>query len=59
MNSKPELLEDVIQPAALESRSQMSDDILEMREQIRKQLDRIRELRVKKIEEPGAPGAVE
>lgn len=44
----------MIHPGALESRSQLSDDLAEMREQLRKQLNRIRELRVKKQEEPGA-----
>ncbi|KAK7057777.1 polymerase II transcription elongation factor [Favolaschia claudopus] len=46
------LLEEVIHPGALESRTQISEDISEMKEQLRKQLLRIRELRVKKVEEP-------
>ncbi|KAF9075492.1 IkappaB kinase complex IKAP component [Rhodocollybia butyracea] len=48
----PELVEDVIHPGALESKAQFDDDVSEMKEQLRKQLNRIRELRVKKIEEP-------
>lgn len=53
LNSVPELLEDVVHPALLESRGQIAEDIIEMKEQIRKQLGRLRELRIKKIEEPG------
>lgn len=49
----PNLLEDVVYPAALESKAQFTEDITEMREQIRKQVNRLRELRIKKIEEPG------
>ncbi|KAJ7188994.1 pol II transcription elongation factor [Mycena filopes] len=48
------LMADIIHPGALESRAQISEDIGEMREQLRKQLHRIRELRVKKVEEPDA-----
>jgi elongator complex protein 1 len=48
------LLTDVISPGALESRAQISEEIGEMRDQLRKQLQRIRELRVKKAEEPGS-----
>ncbi|KAF5354980.1 hypothetical protein D9756_005531 [Leucocoprinus leucothites] len=54
LNKKQELLEDVVYPAALESKAQFTEDITEMREQIRKQVNRIRELRIKKIEEPDA-----
>ncbi|KAI0076404.1 IkappaB kinase complex IKAP component [Panus rudis PR-1116 ss-1] len=54
LNSKLELLEDVIYPAALESRAQIAEEIGEMKEQLRKQVQRLRELRVKKIEEPDA-----
>jgi len=52
LNSVPELLEDVVHPALMESREQISEDIAEMKEQIQKQLVRLRELRIKKIEEP-------
>lgn len=40
-------------PAALESKAQFTEEITEMREQIRKQISRLRELRIKKVEEPG------
>jgi elongator complex protein 1 len=53
LNGTPELLEDVVHPALLESQAQISEDIGEMQEQIRKQVTRLRELRIKKIEEPG------
>lgn len=53
LNAMPELIEDVVYPASLEARSQIGEDIQEMREQIRKQVNRLRELRIKKVEEPG------
>lgn len=40
-------------PASLESRAQISEDLTEMREQLRKQVARLRELRIRKVEEPG------
>jgi len=46
-------LEDVIHPAAFESRAQLSEEVGEMQAQLRKQVDRLRELRIKKEEEPG------
>ena len=48
-----ELLEEIINPAVLEARSQIAEDLTEMREQLQKQLGRLRELRIKKTEEPG------
>ncbi|KAF7289209.1 polymerase II transcription elongation factor [Mycena indigotica] len=54
LHDSPELLVDVIHPAALDSRTQISEELDEMKEQLRKQLNRIRELRVKKLEEPDA-----
>ncbi|KAJ7125399.1 IKI3 family-domain-containing protein [Mycena epipterygia] len=48
------LLIDIIHPGALESRAQISEDISEMKDQLRKQHHRTRELRVKKAEEPDA-----
>lgn len=61
LHRRPELLEEIIRPASLDSRSQIAEDINDMREQARKQRNRIRELRVRKVEEPGArpilPGA--
>lgn len=53
MKAQPELVEDIVYPAALGCRAQISEDLGEMREQLRKQLDRIRELRVRRVEEPG------
>ncbi|KAF9262678.1 pol II transcription elongation factor [Marasmius fiardii PR-910] len=52
LKRKPELLTEIIHPGALESRAQIAEDVSEMREQLKKQLNRIRELRIKKIEEP-------
>lgn len=47
------MLEEVVYPAAFESKGQFMEDVMEMREQLRKQVPRLRELRVKKVEEPG------
>ena len=44
-------------PASLESRAQISEDLTEMREQLRKQVIRLRELRIRKVEEPGESAA--
>ncbi|KAF8627641.1 hypothetical protein AX15_004335 [Amanita polypyramis BW_CC] len=54
VNKVPELVEEIVHPAALESRAQISEDLKEMQEQIHKQLGRIRELRIRKVEEPDA-----
>ncbi|KAF7791354.1 hypothetical protein EIP86_002368 [Pleurotus ostreatoroseus] len=59
LRSLPELLEEIVYPGALDSRTQIAEDLNEMREQLRKQLARIRELRVKKVEEPDAFYGVE
>lgn len=48
-----QLLEDIVYPASLETRAQIAEDLGEMKEQIRKQVARLRELRIKKVEEPG------
>jgi elongator complex protein 1 len=53
LTGQEELLEDVVYPAAFESKAQLLEDVMEMREQLRKQVSRLRELRVKKVEEPG------
>ncbi|RPD57919.1 IkappaB kinase complex IKAP component [Lentinus tigrinus ALCF2SS1-6] len=55
----PELLEEIVHPGTLECRARIAEEIGEMREQLRKQLNRIRELRVRKIEEPDAFYGVE
>jgi len=49
----PELIEEIIHPGALETKSQLAEDLGEMRSQLSKQMDRVRELRVKKVEQPG------
>ena len=53
----PGLLEEIINPAVLEARSQIAEDLTEMREQLQKQVARLRELRIKKAEEPGTTTA--
>lgn len=53
----PGLLEEIINPAVLEARSQIAEDLTEMREQLQKQVARLRELRIKKVEEPGTTTA--
>lgn len=53
-NSKLYLLEDVVYPGALECRALIAEELNEMREQLRKQRTRVRELRVRKVEEPDA-----
>lgn len=50
----PQLVEEILHPGALETRSQIGEDLQEMREQLRKQLARLKELRVKRVELPGA-----
>ncbi|KAG9312245.1 IKI3 family-domain-containing protein [Chiua virens] len=54
LHSTSDLLENVIFPGALEIRFQLSDDLAEMRDQLRKQYTRMQELRTKKVEEPDA-----
>ena len=49
----PELIEEIVHPSALETRSQLAEDLGEMRSQLSKQMARVRELRVKKVEQPG------
>ena len=58
LRSYPELLVDIVHPGALECRAQIAEDVHEMREQLRKQVARLRELRVRKVEEPGMPTSV-
>ncbi|KAH8980756.1 IkappaB kinase complex IKAP component [Lactarius hatsudake] len=52
LHGLPELLEEIIDPAVLEARAQITEDLTEMREQLQKQVARLRELRIKKLEEP-------
>lgn len=49
----PGLLEDIVDPGVLEARAQISEDLTDMREQLQKQVSRLRELRINKIEQPG------
>lgn len=49
----PSLLEEIIYPATLDTRTQVAEDLDEMRAQLQKQVERLRELRIKKEEEPG------
>jgi elongator complex protein 1 len=53
LHELPGLIEDIIDPAVLEARAQISEDLTEMREQLQKQVSRLRELRIKKVEQPG------
>ena len=53
LRRRPELLEEIIHPGALECRARVAEDMSEMREQLRKQVNRLRELRIRKVEEPG------
>ncbi|KAJ3966250.1 IkappaB kinase complex IKAP component [Lentinula raphanica] len=52
LRQEPGLIEDVIHPGALQTRAQIEEDLAEMKEQLRKQLSRVRELRIRKVEEP-------
>jgi elongator complex protein 1 len=52
---RPELLEEIIDPAVLEARTQIAEDLAEMREQLQKQVTRLCDLRIKKVQEPGTP----
>ena len=55
LRERPELFEEIINPAVLEARNQITEDLTEMREQFQKQVARLRELRIKKVEKPGTP----
>jgi hypothetical protein len=46
-------VEEIIHPGALESKSQLEEDLGEMKSQLSKQVARVRELRIKKVEQPG------
>jgi len=48
----PELLEEIIHPGALETKSQLVEDLGEMKSQLSKQVARVQELRIKKVEQP-------
>ncbi|KAI1786336.1 IkappaB kinase complex IKAP component [Ganoderma leucocontextum] len=59
LHRRPELLEDIVHPGALECRGRIAEELSEMRDQLRKQVNRVRELRVRKVEEPDAFYGVE
>ena len=48
------MLTEIVHPGALDTRAQIEEDLTEMKEQLQKQLTRLRELRLKKLEEPGS-----
>ncbi|KAI0253762.1 IKI3 family-domain-containing protein [Lactifluus subvellereus] len=52
LHGRPEILEEIIDPAVLEARSQIAEDLVEMHEQLQKQVARLRDLRIKKVQEP-------
>ncbi|KAI0048587.1 IkappaB kinase complex, IKAP component [Auriscalpium vulgare] len=54
LHKHPELVEEIIHPGTIEARGQISEDLREIHEQLQKQVERLRELRVKKVEEPEA-----
>lgn len=53
LRAVPALLEEVVAPGALELCAQLMDELGEMRETLQTQAGRLRELRVKKAQEPG------
>ncbi|KAI0061864.1 IkappaB kinase complex, IKAP component [Artomyces pyxidatus] len=54
LRSRSELLEEIVHPGTLETRAQIAEELHEIRDQLRKQTARLRELRVRKVEEPDA-----
>lgn len=55
MHKQPELIDQVVKPAALELCEGIMEDMQEALEQLKKQATRIVELRKKRDEEPGPP----
>ena len=53
LHAAPELTEEIIHPGALETKSQLTEDLSEMKSQLSKQVSRARELKTKKVEQPG------
>ena len=53
LHAMPELTEEIIHPGALETKSQLTEDLGEMKSQLSKQSTRVHELRIKKVEQPG------
>ncbi|KAH9910699.1 IkappaB kinase complex IKAP component [Amylocystis lapponica] len=54
LHKRPELLEEFVHPGALESAAQIEEELGEMRIQLRKQAERLQELHMRKVEQPGA-----
>jgi elongator complex protein 1 len=54
VGEKEVLLEEIVKPGTLEARATLSEEIAEMRAQLSKQLARVRELRLRKSEDPGS-----
>jgi hypothetical protein len=48
-----ELIDSIVHPGAIDLASQMHDDLEEMDEQLKKQYNRLQELRRAKLENPG------
>ncbi|TCD69585.1 hypothetical protein EIP91_007007 [Steccherinum ochraceum] len=59
LHTLPELLEEIVYPGALDTRAQIAEEIGEMKDQLRKQVERLKELRIKKVEEPDSFYGVE
>ena len=51
---KEDLLIELVHPGALNAAAQIGEDLGEMRGQLRKQRARVAELRIRKLEDPGA-----
>ncbi|KAG8989324.1 hypothetical protein FRB90_002303 [Tulasnella sp. 427] len=52
MNSRTDLVETILHPEALEVRSQIGEDVIELKEQLERQTERLKELKAKKITDP-------
>jgi hypothetical protein len=52
-NNRTDLIDSSIAPGALDIRTQIGDDLEEMKEQLRKQSARLRELEEKRKHDPG------
>lgn len=48
-----DLVETILHPEALEVRYQIGEDATELKEQLEKQVERLKELKVKKATDPG------
>ena len=48
------MIQEVLYPASLDRRTQLGEDLDEIKAQLHKQVDRLLELRMKKDQEPGS-----